>query len=506
MTIERADNFMRSLGVEAYRVGGSVRDEVLGRRPKDADYVVFGMPLADLGEYLRDQRADWRKFAVAPLKLRDGRQAGWRVSAKGLGVIEIMLPRTDISTGPAHTDFEIIIDPNLPLEEDAKRRDFTFNALYKIVHEGKSSLVAGPNGLLYEDIIDPLGGLEDLQRRQIQVTYGNSFRDDPLRTLRAIRFVSVLGYNLSPETRAVMLRDAPNVTGLTANGFASGTVIDEMSKILMGNDVGRALRMARDTGVLGSLFPELAPMLGFDQGSRYHDLTTDEHTFKALETAAKVDAPLRVRWALLFHDAGKPESAWIGPDGRLHYYATEKVVVSLDGTESKVLTEDHEVVSERLWREAAVRVGATKDLREDVATLIRNHMVPVKTKATGVRVRRMRVQFGDDLLRDLLMHRVCDLNGKTAKVTQNHIIHVGKMEALRQEAQESKVPASTKELKIDGGTLIGMGIQPGPGMGQVLKEVLDEVVCQPDDLHQSREWQQDAAGRIATAMGVTSDG
>jgi tRNA nucleotidyltransferase (CCA-adding enzyme) len=73
--------------------------------------------------------------------------------------------------------------------------------------------------------------------------------------------------------------------------------------------------------VLAVVLPELAPMLGFEQGSRYHDLNTDEHTFKALETAAHVDAPLRVRWALLFHDAGKPDSAWVGKDGRKHYYA-----------------------------------------------------------------------------------------------------------------------------------------------------------------------------------------
>jgi tRNA nucleotidyltransferase (CCA-adding enzyme) len=118
-----------------------------------------------------------------------------------------------------------------------------------------------------------------------------------------------------------MLCFANCVDGMTAKGYASGTLYDEFCKILMGDRPHTALRHARDTQVLQFAMPEIWPMCGFDQGSRYHDLTTDEHTFVALETAAHVDAPLRVRWALLFHDAGKPDTAWKGDDGRMHYYA-----------------------------------------------------------------------------------------------------------------------------------------------------------------------------------------
>lgn len=493
--IEAADTFMRDLGVEAYRVGGSVRDEVLGRRIKDADYMVRGIRLAELGKLL--DRAGGNPKA---LTLRDGRQAGWRASKKGMGLLEIMLPRKDTSTGPGHRDFRIDIDPNLSVEEDATRRDFTFNALYKIIRhpEGLRTSIAGENGVVYQDILDPLGGLSDLQRRRVRTTYQFSFRDDPLRTLRALRFVSVLGYGLADDTYRQMLAYAPDVTGLTAAGYASGTVLDEMSKLLMGENVREALRIARDTGVLGTLFPELQPMLGFEQGSRYHDLTADEHTFATLATAAHVDAPLRVRWSLLFHDAGKPEAAWIGDDGRKHYYAAEipnplyagcgpQVSENGEIPPLKIMTEDHEAVGERLWREAAARMNTPTRLREDVATLIREHMVPLDGKFKASKVRQGRVKFGDDLLRDLYMHRACDESGK-GKLNRQRLDRIAQMEVARFCAEEDGVPASPKELQIDGNDAKALGLE-GRAIGAALRAVLHEVASQPTDSMLSRDWQ-----------------
>lgn len=502
---------MRDLGVEAYRVGGSVRDELLGREPKDADYIVFGCSLLELGEKLWDRRADWPKFAVKPLTLRDGRQCGWRVSARGLRSIEIMLPRVEqaraltpeekLQGGGVRRAFDIVVDPDATLEEDAKRRDFTFNALYKSINTGSYS--AG--GDILEGVVDPTGcGLYDLQHRLVRTTHGASFRDDPLRTLRALRFVAVLDYDLTMDTLAQMHDYAEAVTGLSYKGFTSGTVLDELTRILMSDRPAKALRLARDTGVLKNLLPELAPMLGFEQASRYHDLTTDEHTFRALETAAHVGAPLRVRLALLFHDAGKPFSAWTGKDGRLHYYRpTMEQWVEAEGLpvgEREVdRPEDHEVVGERLWREAAARLGVDRKLTADVALLIREHMVPVVGKLKGTRVRRMRVKFGDAMLHDLLLHRACDASGKGNGGNQEHLNRVALMERIRSEAERDGVPTSTKGLAVNGHDLIELGLE-GRQVGGCLDVILDEVVCQPSDLKRSREWQLDQARAYAAHM------
>lgn len=496
MATERLDTFISSLGFESYRVGGSVRDHLLGRKIKDCDYMVRGETLADIYSRLHAKADGIDKFAVAPLKLRDGRQAGWRVAGRGLGLVEVVLPRTEVSTGPGHRDFEIVLSPTLPVEEDALRRDFTFNALYY-----------GPLNDATDDtpdLHDPLGGVEDLMRRRVCVTHADSFRDDPLRILRALRFLSTLDYELSPETYALMCAHAESVTGLTDAGV-SGTVIDEFSKLLMGQNPAKALRVARDTGVLAIALPELAPMLGFDQASRYHDLTTDEHTFRALETAAHVDAPLRVRWALLFHDSGKPESAWVGTDGRKHYYSPSDAQWSLAATASAAARNsdtvhiapkpaDHEVVGERIWRAAAGRLNAEKKLRDEVSVLIRNHMVGV-AKVNPVKVRRERVRLGDALLRDLYLMRMCDLTGK-GKANAKHLETVGHLEGVRAAAERENVPVSPKDLLIDGNDLKAEGIQ-GRAIGDALRAVLDEVVCQPSGVRLDRDWQLERARKAA---------
>jgi tRNA nucleotidyltransferase/poly(A) polymerase len=477
--IERQDEFIRSLGVEAYRVGGSVRDEILGRKPKDADYIVRGVGLADLQHDLVEAM---RFGKITSLVDRRGQQFGWRVSERGLGMMEIALPRRESDAGSGRAQV-IEVDPNLPLAVDAERRDFTFNALYRNVNR------TWEMGYPWKDIIeDPTGhGLHDLQHRIIRTTHHDSFRDDPLRILRALRFVSTLDADLAIDTHWEMLLWAPEVDGLTAHGYTSGTVYDEFSKLLMGAHPDKALRIARDTGVLAVAMPELAAMLGFEQGSRYHDMTTDEHTFVALHTAAQVEAPLRVRWALLFHDAGKPEAAWEDEKGYTHYYRPDANYWDTWRAPAP-LPEDHEVVGERLWRTAAKRMNVDRRMTADVAALIREHMVPVGKRVPSTWIARKRIELGDELLRDLLMMRACDLSGKGQKVSLTHLASVGRMVNIHEAAISANVPASVKDLEINGRDAHAAGLE-GRAIGDALKRVLDEVAIDPSHKKLSREWQ-----------------
>lgn len=453
--IDKADDFVRSLGIEAYRVGGSVRDELKGLKPKDADYMVRGVSLEKLHDVL--DRAQAR--GIRPIKLRQGGQFGWRCQAPNGAYVEISLPRTEVSDGPGRA-MRVKVDPDLSLIEDARRRDFTFNALYRPIMEG------------YNTVTDPTSaGLFDLERGYIRTTHEDSFADDPLRMLRALRFVA-RGFDLAMCTEEQMIKHASEVDGLTARGHTSGTLPDELRKILEGRHAAEALRIARDTGVLAVAIPELAPMIGFEQGSKYHDMTTDEHTFVALDEACKFDAPLRVRFALLFHDSGKPATAWIGPDGHKHYYAN-------DGTD------DHADVGVRIWREFCARVNAGRDLREDVATLIKHHMLTAGAK--GPRVRRMRVKLGDDMLQDLIVHRTCDILGK-GKPNRGHLKNMLAWADFREDAAAKGVPASVKGLEVSGKDALDRGLS-GSEIGLALRAVLDEVVVRPDAQTMSREWQ-----------------
>jgi tRNA nucleotidyltransferase (CCA-adding enzyme) len=491
MTRTTPDQFMASLALpEVYRVGGSVRDELLGRRSKDSDYMVRGAELHTIQDALVAGGAK-----PSPLKLRDGRQAGWRAAVRGWGLIEVVLPRTERSTGPGHRDFEIVTDPNLPLAEDAVRRDFTINALYLPVRAPASgvevTLVDGA------PIADPLGvGLADLRDRAIRTTHADSFRDDPLRTLRALRFVSTLnGFNLSGGCFSQMQNHADAVTGLTDKGV-SGTALDELSKLLMGTTPAQALRLARDTGVLAVILPELKPMLGFEQRSAYHSKTTDEHTFDAVQAAANMHghAPLRVRWALLFHDSGKPDSAWIGKDGRQHYYALPELNSLMDWEDFTPDMEiDHETHGARRADKALCRLNAPRALRDDVVTLIERHMLPLHENVKPFKVRKWRAELGDDMLRDLITHRLADVIGKGGDI-QDACDVLQWVEQERQRARDAGVPVNAKGLKIDGHDLKALGLD-GREIGRVQKELLHEVLAQPK--LNERDWLLQRAARLA---------
>lgn len=471
--IDRVDNYMAGLfGPDVYRVGGGVRDEILGRKPKDGDYVVTGRDLPTL-------MRDLSKAGARPTLIKDraGHKLGYRINPKGLGLIEIVLPRAerkaDTGAGNERHNFEIVVDPNLPLAEDAVRRDFTFNAIYKRVATG--------------EIVDPLDGVGSLNAGDIETTHERSFADDPLRILRAIRFVSVLGFEPTSNTWSQMMDHSPAMAGGLTDKGVSGTVLDEINKTLMGDNVAAALRLARDTGALTQIFPELAPIIGFEQESAYHDMTVDEHTFLALDAAARMDATLRVRWALLFHDSGKPESAWRGEDGRLHYYKPKDCDDFVD----------HADVGSAKAQIALARLNADRKLRRDVPKLIEKHMLPLQGKVKPTKIRLMRVEFGDDLLADLFKHRLADCMGK-GSVTLDDINSLAHMEAIRQEAEDQGIPASAKDLKdaglIDGRDLLAMGLE-GEQISKVLAQLLHEVVSQPK--LGEREWLLTRAEKLA---------
>jgi tRNA nucleotidyltransferase (CCA-adding enzyme) len=456
------DQYMATLDLpEVYRVGGSVRDELLGRQAKDSDYMIRGTGFENIAHELTSNGAK-----ISPLKLRGGgKQIGWRALVRGLGVLEIVVPRTEVSTGTGRHDFDIICDSELPLEQDAIRRDFTINALYRNVKTG--------------DLVDPLGlGQDDLKKKIIRTTHSSSFRDDPLRTLRALRFVSRLpDFGLSIDTYDQMVLHSGAVTGLTQKGV-SATALDELSKILMGSRPGLALDTAARSGVLTVLLPELEPMIDFDQRSRYHEKNTSEHVFDAVQAAANMHthAPLRVRMALLFHDCGKPKMAWTDDAGLQHYYAlSAEKAVELGA--SVFSLRSHEYWGAVMAGEALHRLNAPKDLRKDVVTLIERHMLPLHENIRPIKIRKLRAELGDSLLRDLITHRLADVLGKGGD-TSDAVEVLAWIANEQQRAIDADVPTNVTQLGISGRELVDLGLQ-GAEIGRVQKQLLHEVLAQP---------------------------
>jgi tRNA nucleotidyltransferase (CCA-adding enzyme) len=429
-----------------------VRDELLGDESKDEDFLVGGVDIAGLREALAPfGRTEELVVAERPVGVRyyPRDPAVRKLAPAG---IEVAPPRREVSTGPGRHDFEIVVDPAATVEEDLARRDFTINAMARRLSD--------------DALIDPFGGREDLERRVLRTVSPNSFAEDPLRLVRGLRFVSQFDLDPDERTAAQMRDEAASVGRVSGERIGGGLAADgmgELSKLLLGAHPAKALRLARDTGVLVNLLPEFEQSIGFDQESRYHDLSVDEHTFEVVQAAADAGTPLRVRLAALFHDLGKPHVAWRGTDDRLHYYAKH-------GHAQK----SHEQVSAELADAALERLRYPTELRRRVVRLVRAHMMD-PGKADGLRARRLLQRYGVGLTFDLLDHKQADLAGKHGNEQE-----LERLRRFRKVVEHEKgSPHRLRDLKIGGDDLLALGFERGPAIGRALRTLLDEVVRDP---------------------------
>jgi tRNA nucleotidyltransferase/poly(A) polymerase len=432
-------DYVRSLALDAYLVGGAVRDEQLGRVSKDADFLVPGVD----ADGLRAALAPHGK--VEPLIVA-GKPVGMRLYARDRAIrelapagIEFAPPRLERSTGPGRHDFEIVVAPDASIDEDLRRRDFTINAMARRLAD--------------DVLVDPFGGRDDLEAGVLRTVSQRSFEEDPLRIVRGLRFVSQLGLEPDPETLAQMRENAEGVGLVSGERIGGGLGDDgmgELSKLLLGREPRKALQIARDTGVLVAMLPEYGPAIGFDPHSNDHAMTVEEHTFAVVQAAADAGGPLRVRLATLFHDLGKP-----GP----------------------VEGESHSETGAKIAAQALRRLRYPTDLREQVVRIVRFHPFLLGA-GDALEARRLLARHGDELTFDLLDHWDADLRGRdlSASVLAK-LDRVARFRAVVE--QELASPHRLADLAVDGADLIELGYVPGPELGRALQELLAEVVDEP---------------------------
>jgi tRNA nucleotidyltransferase (CCA-adding enzyme) len=429
------EDFVRGLALDAYLVGGAVRDEQLGLESKDADFVVPGVDYDGLRRAL-EPHGRVEELEVA------GRRVGARLYPKDRNVraaapagIEFAPPRAERSTGPGRHDFEIAADPSLSIEDDMARRDFTVNAVARRLETG--------------DLVDPFGGVDDLKNGILRTVGPRSFAEDPLRIVRGLRLVSQLGLTPDEGTLQQMRDEADSVRLVSGERIGGGLHADglgELSKLLLGAQPARALRLARDTGGLTALLPELEPTIGFVQESKRQHLPLDEHIFEVVQAAADADASLAVRLGALLHDAGKP-----GADG------------------------DHAERGARLADQALGRLRYPARLRTYVTRLVRAHAFPLGEVDERF-ARRFLREHGDELAFDLVAHKEADLRGK--RVPQAELDAAARLRRLLE--QERVHPHRLEDLAVDGSDLLQIGYSEGPDLGRALESLLDAVVEHPE--------------------------
>ena len=454
---QELETYVRGLDLDAYLVGGAVRDELLGLdSSKDADFLVPGLDTEGLKQRLAPHgRVEDLVVAnrLVGVRLHPRDKTVRRLAPAG---IEFAPPRKEVSTGPGRHDFEIVADPALTVEADMRRRDFTVNAMARRLSTG--------------DLVDPLDGRRDLELRILRTVSPQSFAEDPLRLVRALRFVSQLGFEPDESTVRQMREEAASVKLVSGERIGGGLHADgmgELSKLLLGREPARALRLARDTGVLVELLPEFERAIGFEQESRYHDLTVDEHTFAVVQAAADADLSLSVWLAALFHDLGKPHVAWRSTDGRLHYYAKP-------GYSQR----SHEQVGADLAAGALRRLRYPNALRTRVARIVRHHMFQIGN-GDALRARRFLAKHGDELAFELVDHKEADFRGKRS-ASEAPVADLEKVDRFRQTLErELKSPHRLGDLAVDGNDLIELGFTPGPELGHALHALLHDVVEDP---------------------------
>ena len=465
-----AAEYVASLGLEAYLVGGAVRDQLLGRFSKDQDFVVPGVGHAELRRTLeRHGRVENLEVAkqLVGVRLFPRDRAARAVAPRG---IEFAPPRAERSTGPGRHDFEIVADPRIPLEQDMARRDFTVNALARRLSTG--------------ELVDPFDGADDLRRGVLRTVSPTSFREDPLRIVRGLRLVSE--YDLTPDdaTLAQMREHAQQVALVSGERIGGGLEADgmgELSRLLLGGRPAKALRIARDTGVLVRLLPEYGPAIGFEQEIHSHEWTLDEHHFEAVQHAADAAAPLQVRLALALHDLGKPASVWRGSDGKVRYDANP--ALGKPG---------HEHVGGQIAASALARLRYPVRLRSRVRRIVERHAFEVDDERSGERARRFLAEHGAELAFDLLPHKDADLRARRPRPDAELRGTLRRLAAFRRTVEaELANPYRLSDLAIDGSELIALGYEPGRSLGRALDALLLEVIADPS--RNDRAWLLDRA-------------
>ncbi len=414
-------------GHELHLVGGTVRDALTGRVDTDLDFATEATPKQVLELVAPLASATWTtgiEFGTI----------GAQINSRMCEITTYRSDRYDRQSRNPEVAF------GTSLVDDLRRRDFTMNAMALSVTGDRA-------------FSDPFGGLADLARGQLRTPAApeESFADDPLRMLRAARFVATLGVQVAPDVQAAMTSLAFELRRITPERVQA-----ELSKLLLGSSPRAGLELLVDTGVADVVLPELPALrMADDEHGQHKDVYL--HTLQVLEQAIDLeDEPdLTLRWAALLHDIGKPETRAIGPNGRVTFH-------------------HHEVVGARLARKRLKELRCSKQLVEDVSQLVFLHLRFYGYREgdwTDAAVRRYVVDAGPLLPRlHKLVRSDCTTRNKRKAAALSAAYDTLEERIAQLKAQE-ELDAIRPDL--DGNEIMQLlAIPPGPLVGKAYQYLL----------------------------------
>ena len=406
-------NIIEDSGYEAYIVGGSLRDSLLGMQPKDIDIASSASPTEIKLIFNSYKTIDTGiDFGTVTLIYNDK-------------PVEITTFRSESvyldSRRPDSVSFEKNVD------EDLKRRDFTINAM--AYNQSKK-------------LVDLFSGEEDLNNKLIRCVGSpdERFSEDALRMLRAVRFACVLNFDIEKNTFEAIKHNASRIEHISKERIQA-----ELNKILMSSKPSRGIRLLLDSKLLDYVLPEISRLSGFNQHNPFHHLELLEHTLCVLD---KVEPRLQLRLAALFHDVGKVDTVTLDENGIGHFYG-------------------HDSVSEEITKSVLKRLRYSNEIIELTSQLVRYHMIQANVIGKKGIQKLLRI-FGENNIFELADLHFADSSCTTMEVKED----VFRLK-IRQVLDES-IPFSVKDLDIDGYDLMKIGAK-GKQIGDILNELLELV-------------------------------
>lgn len=418
---------LEQAGFEAYAVGGCVRDSLLGRNPSDWDITTSARPEQVKALFSHTIDTGIRHGTVTVMLEHVG--------------YEVTTYRIDGEYEDSRHPKEVIFTPLLT--EDLKRRDFTINAMAWNPRAG---------------IIDEFGGMEDLDGGIIRCVGSpeERFSEDALRMMRAVRFSAQLGYEIEPATKAAIRKLAPNLTHVSAERIQV-----ELVKLVesMHPDY---LRVAYETGITRVVLPEFDLCMETEQHNPHHCYTVGEHM---LHSMLAVSSNRYLRLAMLLHDIAKPEKKKTDEQGIDHFHG-------------------HQEASEEMAKVILRRLKFDNETIRIVSRLIGFH--DYRFPAERRSVRRAVWKVGEDLFPMLLQVKEADTMAQSLYERAEKLEWIAKVEKLYREILKDRECLSLKDLAVTGRDLIRAGCAPGPELGRILNEMLQDVLEHPE--HNNKEY------------------